>query len=206
MKKIVPLHILTLLVILSAGLLVSCMTPQKLPRDHFYRLSSSPAEQHPQPLFTGVVGVEEIRTDGILNERSILYIHTSNPLEIQRAQYHHWQEQPSSLIQKNMIAFLDTTKAVRQVVLYEPGVEVDQRISGHLLVFEREIGESTTSVNVVLELSLSSSGNRNSATRTYRQRVTCQDNSIEAAADSFGTALSQIYRRFMDDITSNRLK
>lgn len=197
---------MTLLVILSAGLLVSCMTPQKLPWDHFYRLSSPPAEQYPQPLFAGVMGVEEIRTDGILNERSILYIHTNNPLEIQRAQYHYWQEQPAGLIQKNMIAFFDTTKAVRRVVPYEPGVKVDQRISGHLLVFEREIGENQSSVNVVLKLSLSLNGNKNSVTQTYNQRVTCQDNSIEAAADSFGTALSRIYRRFMEDIALNRLK
>ncbi len=207
MKKTTPLQAFTLLAsVLSIMLLASCMTPHKLPRDHYYRLSSPNVKQYQQPLLTGVVGVEEIRTDGILNERSILFIHTSNPLEIQRAQYHHWQEQPSSLIQKNMVAFFDKSKAASQVVLYEPGIKVNTRVSGHLLVFEREIDENKSLVNVVLELSLSSNSNQNFPTQTYSQQLTCRDNSIEAAAESFGTALGQIYQQFMGDISSNRLK
>ena len=183
------------ILLLTAIWLVSCMSARQIPQDHYYRLPFPTVKSYAAPVFSGTVGVKKIRTDGILNDRSLLYIKTSHPLEIKRSNYHHWQEAPAVLLQKHLAAFMSASGAVEQIILYEPGMVVDTLISGHLLQFEREIGEKETSIYVVLELAVTTA--QKTLTHTYSQRITCDNTTIEAAADAFGTALVNIYRDFL---------
>ncbi len=192
--------LLTLSALLLTSILsVSCMSARQLPHDHYYRLPLPASLPYDAPVFPGIAGVKQIKTDGIMNDRSLLYVDTRHPLEIKRSSYNYWQEAPAVLLQKHLAAFLSRAGAAQQILLYEPGMQADTTFSGHLWRFEREIGEKKAAVYVVLELSVTSSP-INTFTRTYSRRITCRDFSIEAAVEALGTALVNIYGEFLKDM------
>ena len=185
-----------LLVMAAVGLsLVSCMSPKQLPEDRYYRLPLYQGDAAVNFVLVGTVGVARIETLGLLNERSILYSDQQSPLELMRYHYHHWQEAPATLIQKNLRAYLERGGSAHSAVLYEPGHRVDQLIVGRLLQFERQLTGGGAQVVVQLELGL-----EQQAGKTYQAEAVCRDKSMPATAEAFGRALEGIYRDFLDDI------
>ena len=187
--------IFLLMAVVGLGL-VSCMSPKQLPEDRYYRLPLYQGEHVANPVFAGTVGVARIETVGLLNERSILYSDQQNPLELKRYHYHHWQEAPATLIQKNLRAYLQQSGSVERVMLYEPGHRVDQVIVGRLLQFERQLSGGSAKVVVHLEVGLEQQPGK-----VYQAEVACSDKSMSATAKAFGQALEEIYRDFLADIT-----
>jgi ABC-type uncharacterized transport system auxiliary subunit len=175
--------------------LVSCMSPKQLPEDRYYRLPLYQGDHAANPVLAGTVGVARIQTLGLLNERSILYSDQQNPLEVMRYHYHHWQEAPATMIQKNLRVYLQQSGSVENAVLYEPGLMVDQVIVGRLLQFERQLTGGGAKVVVQLELGLEQQPGK-----IYQAEAACSDKSMSATAEAFGRALEGIYRDFLADI------
>lgn len=172
--------------------LTACMAPKMVPEDRYYRLPDQEAQTRNVPVVHGILGVERLKTVGLLNERAMIFV-GDNPLELTLARYHHWQEAPATLIQKNLTGYLARSKAADTVVLYEPGMKVDGLISGRLLRFERREKGATPQVAVSMELAF------NGKAKTYDAAVPCVDCSMPAAAQAFGKALRQIYEAFLAD-------
>lgn len=182
--------------------ILSCMTQQSLPQDHYYRLPDQPAEKVSRRLLNGTLGVGLFKTDGMLNDRSILTVDSEHPVEIYRSDYHLWQEVPGVLIQKNMTSYLQRVGAAGQIVLFEPGMDVDWLVSGRLLRFEVLEGKGGNEVRVHMEISVFQKENRDRLfLETYRVTVPCRDTSMVAAVEGLGESLQRIYNQFLADST-----
>ncbi|MCB2181824.1 MAG: membrane integrity-associated transporter subunit PqiC [Desulfobulbaceae bacterium] len=187
--------------------IVSCMTQQSLPQDHYYRLPDQPGEKRAHVLFKGVLGVGVFKADGMLNDRSILTVDPEHPVEIYRSDYHLWQEVPGVLIQKNMTSYLQRVGAAGQIVLFEPGMDVDRLVSGRLLRFEVLEGKGGNEVRVHMEISVFQKENRDRVfLETYRVTIPCRDTSMVAAVEGLGESLKQIYDRFLRDAGARKLQ
>ena len=187
--------------LLLSFFITSCMAPQKLPQDHYYRLPELTGAPLAEPVFQGLLGVTRMRTDGMLNERAMLYVEEQRPVEIHRSKYNYWQEVPSVLIQKDMVSYFDRIQAAGQVVSAGTGMGVDWRITGHLLRFEMVHGKDESRVRVDLELVAAKRGGQDQRIiKNYRMSKICADNSISAAAETFGLVLHEIYDQFLHDV------
>ncbi len=187
--------LLVALSVLVGLFLVSCVGPKVVPEDRYYRLPEPKASKAGPLLFSGTIGVARLKTAGLLNERSILYTEKSRPLELRRSHYHHWQEAPATLIQKNLFAYLKNVGVAEDVVFYDPGMRADQVVSGRLLTFERQQNGFTVQAAVGMELAVSGKG------KIYKAVAAAKNDSMAATAQAFGEALGMIYAEFLKDVS-----
>lgn len=193
-------HSLLLLCATLALLLVSCASQGPVPEDRFYRLPVPPAQQEAIPALAAVLGVGRLRSDGLRDERAILYLHSERPLELRRYHYHHWVDAPTRMLQEHMIAYLRQAHGAAEVLRYTPGMQVDKVVGGRLLRFERVLGAGAGTVVVEMELGLGDGRYPQQGLRVYRAEVEAGADSMHATVQAFGLALQQIYRQFLQQV------
>jgi ABC-type uncharacterized transport system auxiliary subunit len=112
--------------LMSVSLLSACgFSGGAMPADHFYRL--------PVPVQSSVTKAVEIRSvqaDGLYNERALLFVDTTRPLELQRYSYHFWALTPAKMLQHYLQVCLTSpqTTAVSETKQFTPVIEAFERV------------------------------------------------------------------------------
>lgn len=176
-----------------------CAGPSPVPGDHFYRLPEvTPSPLH-QPLLTGTLSVAPFGASGLYHERSIIYVEENQPLELKRYRYHLWNNTPGYLLQQHLADYLKSSGIAEQVVIFQPGVESEHKLSGNVSHFERVVGNGVDQVKVSLSFLLVSRGQ---LTRVHEYQVSfpVEGGGIHDSVEAFGAALQQIYDALIQDI------
>jgi len=179
-----------------------------VPQDTFYRLPDVTSDGGVViNSGLGVIAVSSLKSDALYRERAILYSENSSPLTIKRYHYHHWTTTPNHLIQENLIDFLRKQNVARQIVRYGQQNKVDAHISGYIKRFERITGGSGEFVIVELELQIEllASHKRKVLYRDYKIKREAANSSMQAAVESFGSALIDIYKQFLSDLRNEKI-
>lgn len=199
-----------LLAVLLAGL-AACASQGPVPEDRYYQLSPVAQEKgrltSAATLLPGRLGVGRLKTDGLRDERTLLYVQQGQPLQIRRYHYHHWVDAPTRMIQQHMLAYLRAAGAATEVVQYQPGIRVDYEVRGRLVRFERLLSDGHGKVLVELELELRHGARSGTAPLLYRAEIEPEDDTLYAAAVAYSAALQEIYAHFLADMrTENMVK
>jgi len=190
-----------LLVPVLIGLaLAGCMgSAPPVPRDHYYRLLvSGPATIRAEAPFPGVMQVEQLRADGLLGERPLLYSLSGAPHEVQQHDYHYWTDTPPRMLQDQMVAYLRRGRVAGAVVTPEMRIHADYRISGKVKRLEQLLGGGPNRVFVEIELSLIRlSDDRLVLVDNFTEQEPVADDDVDSAIVAINRATSRVFGRFL---------
>ena len=197
MRNFKPVY-LFLLIILSQ--LTGCMGGAPVPQDHYYRLANDNAKiTSTFKLTHQTIGVLPAVAHGLYLERSILYVDTNAPMELQQYHYHHWHDAPSRIIQEHIIDWLKQRAGNTTVVRLNRGEQTEIMLNSRIVHFERNLTRNGLEVLVELELSLDKKYNIIQK-KTYRYAIKLKGNTMHDTIDAFGKALTEIYTAFLNDL------
>lgn len=168
----------------------------ELPEDRFYRLPE-PTPVAAAPRFAGTLAVALPASDGLHNERAMLYAQHDRLLEIRRYHYFFWVQTPPRLVQEHLAEYLRRARVAEPVVLADGKVGSGLRLESRLIRFERIVGGTVPQVMVELELALRDGAD--ARRHRYRVLLPAQDGSVYASVEAFGQALEAIYARFLQE-------
>lgn len=158
------------LILLVAGfMLASCSLPGgNIPADHFYRLPVA----LPVTTATNVV-IQPVRAEGLYNERALLFVEQSRPLELQRYDYHFWAQTPAQLAQHYLQGCMPQIAANKQ-----PSLQLAVTITS----FERVVESGKAVALVKLRIN----------NREYIASVAANAMDMHATVEAFGAAMQQV--------------
>ena len=182
--------------------LAACSQPP-LPEDHFYRLGIVPPPPAVgAPILKGVVQVNRFIAAGVTAGRPIVYAEPDSPNEIKAYHYRFWNEPPAIMLQNDLVGFLRAGRAADRVVTPDFRIEPEYIVTGRIIRFE-QIRAERPKVVVELELGLMEAGSgRIVRLDIHRLEVAAADGTVAAAVAAMGTAVTQIYGRFLTDISN----
>ncbi len=195
MKKLFP-------VLVSAGLLSACIGGgQPAIKDVFYQLPAPQLSQQPGSPLIDCLVVRPLRSDGLRRERAMLFSEEAGDIAIQRFSYRFWSDNPTALIERYMVAYLQRSGLARRVLHEEAGLRGDYLLTGRLLNFEQiRIKGETTQVQVSLQLQLTADvPSEKSLIKTYPVRIMTEQESMLGITHTFATALDQVLDSFIRD-------
>ncbi len=178
----------------------ACASPSPVPQDNYYRLTVPPPEPGPVVL-EGVVEVERFTADRVIAGRPIVYSGRAAPHEVREYHYHFWVEPPAALLRNELVDYLRAAGAAEAVVTPEMRLRSDYVISGRVRRLERVVGDDP---GTLLELQLSVLRRGDEALlllETYRVESRDAPESVSAAVLSLNRALTEIFARFVDDLS-----
>lgn len=192
MKRI----ILPLLLALAAG----CAKAPPVPSDRFYRLPDPPAMAPAPPLSEGVILVRPFTSDGLHNERPILYGEGTDALTLQQYSYHYWVEAPPRLLQNQLVSFL-RAQAAAPMVLTDVGVDAELILSGRIIRLERHLADGGSRAAVALELRADRARDPQPVLlREYRAEVPLGEETVAATVAAVDRGLNDIFGEFSSDL------
>jgi ABC-type uncharacterized transport system auxiliary subunit len=151
------------------------------PADHFYRLPV------PAPVSVAVaVNIAPVRSDGIYNERSLLFVEKSHPLEINRYDYHFWSQTPSKLVQTYLQSCLINSDAVK---VSDKTPQVIQ-LTAVIESFERVIEKGKAEAVVKLRINQ----------RVYESRIMADSMDMHATVAAYGQAMQTVCAAIAHDL------
>lgn len=188
-----------LLLPLLAVLVSACARQPPVPADHFYRLPAPNVHALSRPLTKGVILVSPFQTDGLHNERAMIYTKDAHAITLRRYHYSYWLDAPPRLVQDYLVAYLRAAKAASLVVT-DSGVRSALTFSGRIVRLDQQLrGKSS---RALIELELRVDGSRSARPlllKDYRADVPASDGSMEALVLAFHKGLDQIFGRFLTD-------
>ncbi len=189
-----------LILLLMVGLLLTACfgSPASVPEDRFYTLKIATAKKVANKYQR--IAINKIYAYGIYNERALLYASAELPLQIKRYHYHHWVMPPTRLIQHTLKNYLSHSGITNDVVVDAISTNTDLRISGQLLGFNRIIQPTKDAVHVELEFEVDWPDGRHHVFQ-YTQTIITKKNTLHAAAEAYGVALSTIFKAFLADLS-----
>lgn len=193
-----------LYLVLSVSLLAACFGGgEVVPQDKYYHLADISGNVTKLGKPFGVIAVAPLQSDALHHERTILYSLQSAPLTVKTYYYHHWSNTPGQMIQEQLIAYLREAGFAHTVIRYGERARIDGQVGGYIQRFERIVGTGRPKVLVRLELSFDprSSAAQHVLTKVYSSEQVAADDSMEATAEAFSSALQTIYARFVADVT-----
>lgn len=180
-------------------LLNACGENPPIPVDHFYRLTLNPGTVTRQPLTDQTIFVGKFLSDGIYNERALLFSEDADNRELQQYHYYFWAISPPSLLRDYLIEYLRAADSAPAVVDdFSSGNGL--KISGKILGFEKIKRGEDSKVNVVLEIRLDKLGE--SAPRlvkTYKVLDTVNGVSMDETVSAFNRAVDRVFSDFVAD-------
>jgi len=190
---------------LLSFMLVACGSQPPVPEDRFYRLSDIQLKQtNTKPVsitLSKPVKLERIATEGLYQERAILYIDNNYPLELRRYHYHHWLNTPADMVGEHFLSYLRSVFPAGKVDRYKAELQVrNYHIGGKLLRFERIMNNGSPIASVTLELWLDTGDHQHIFTKEYSITEQAKDGSMHATALAFGKALEKTYESFIHDL------
>lgn len=163
--------------LVASLLLTACgFSGGTIPADHFYRLPAA------TPVNTArVVEVKSVRAEGIYNERALLFVEQSQPLEINRYNYHFWAQTPAALVQTYLQACLGNSGTTSQ-----PAVQIIPAIHA----FERVIDKGQAQAVIKLQIN----------NREYAATIAADSMDMHATVAAYGKAMQQICEAVARDL------
>lgn len=201
-----PLLLRSALLGLSAVLLSGCLGGGRpAPSDYFYQLGP-PTEalrdqsQESPPVDTIVV--RGLRSDGLRQERAMLYTREPQGLVVERLSYDFWADSPPELVKIYLVRSLRQTGLARLVTGDPIGRRPELEVGGRLLHFE-QLRLPGRPVAILVELELQVEDARNGRVlwlESYRDRSTLDDDRMALISAGFRDALDRILARFVADL------
>ncbi len=189
--------------VLAIGALVAltACAQDPVPQDQYYRLNSPGTSNVTGPKFNGVVEVERLIANGLIDSRPILFTASAKSAEVQSYHYHFWTEPPSIMLQNAVTAKLRQANAAKSIVTPNLRIEPDYILSGKILRFEQVTG-SANKVVISLELSLKNAKLEQLIhLDTYTLEQSSQNASVAAAVGAFSLGVDKILSAFMKDLS-----
>ena len=175
------------------------------PPDHFYQLGAPGASPPPvrpaRPLVDSVV-VRALRSDGLRQERAMLYSRDPQGLAMERLPYDYWADSPPELIKTYLVRALREAGIARMVTGDPVGRRPDLEIGGRLLHFE-QIRQPGSQVGVRVELELLVEDARDGRVvllEVFREHAAVAEERMGAVATAFRDALDRIIARFVAEL------
>ena len=168
----------TILLMFVVVLLSACsFSAGNIPADHFYRLPM------PTPVSTAIpLGIEPVRADGIYNERAMLFVESTRPLELHRYDYHFWSQAPAKLAQSYLTACLVNPTAVNAIP--------DKKLTPVIESFERVLESGKAHALIKLRINQ----------RVYEAKVTAEAMDMHATVVAYGQAMQIICEAIARDM------
>lgn len=180
-------------------LLVACGENPPIPVDHFYRLTLNPGAVTRQPLTDQTIFVGKFLSDGIYNERALLFSEDTDHRELQQYHYSFWSISPPSLLRDYLVDYLRAADSA-PVVVGDYSTGNGLKISGKIFGFERLNQGENSVVNVVLEFRLDKLGESAPLlVKTYKELEPVNGMSMDETVSAFNRALDRMFANFTAD-------
>jgi len=201
MSRYWPTSVLIVLAVMAGPLFSGCSTPPPIPQDQFYRLSTAAPRTSSAILLNGTLAVARFQSDGLHNERALLYARADQPLRLIQYHYHYWTDPPTRLLQDFMTGCVRQGGVATTVANGESVRNPDYRLSGTINRFESILGEKQTRVIVDVDLALyKSDGDAPLLIKNYRQEIFAGGNSVYATVDGYQKAMNGVCGELVNDI------
>jgi len=179
-----------LLIVLSQWML-ACSSLPPVPVNRYYHLPvpDTKSVSSDKALYKSIL-VRRPVVSGIYNERAILNVMATRPLELHRYHYHMWSQAPAMLVHDNVARFMRVSGVASTVSRQGSGSKADLIISSRILRFEQIKLATESHALVHMEFSIHSNGK--TLLREYEAKVKAASTDIHALVEAFGSALDQV--------------
>lgn len=124
-----------------------------VPVDRFYRLDPPPvATALPSPVIDGPLVVDIPESEGMTNERPILYANAAAPTEVRQYSYQYWVDAPTRLVQDRLMVALRQANVAPIVVTPEVRTRPAAELSSKLRTFEQRLSGTQAVALVEVEV------------------------------------------------------
>lgn len=186
-------------VLVSIFLLSACGENPPVPVDHFYRLTLNPGTVTSQPLTDQTIFVGKFLSDGIYNERALLFSEDADNRELQQYHYYFWSITPPSLLRDYLVDYLRAADSA-PVIVSDFSSGDGLKISGKILGFEKIKHSEDARVNVVLEIRLDKLGESvPRLVKTYQALEPVNGVSMDETVAAFNRAVDKVFADFIAD-------
>ncbi|RAU21706.1 ABC transporter [Paramagnetospirillum kuznetsovii] len=183
--------------------LAACAGPAA-PPDNYYRIEPAAAPRLAKPVLTGALEVDRLAADGALTERAIAFsAKDGGPLA--HYKYDYWSEPPALMIQDRLAAFLTKAGAADRVVTPDLRVLADWSLRGKVRRFEQLADRSMVSIEIQLSVVSARDGTL-VLLETYDAQTPTDSDTVTTVAAAMEKGVSDIFARFLADLTRARLK
>lgn len=180
--------------------LAACAGPAA-PPDVFWRIEPAAAERLAKPLLPGVLEVQRLTADGVLDERAITFAASNGALS--HYKYDLWSEPPGLMLQDRLARYLTQAGAADRVLTPELGVLADWTLRGKI----RRLEVLADSSKIAVEMELSVISARNGALvllDRYDAVRPAGSGGVEGMVAAMDKATSDIFARFLADLAKAR--
>lgn len=178
--------------------LAACALPAP-PPDMFYRIEPGPAaSRFAKPPLPGVLEVQRLTADGVLDERAItVAARDGGPLS--HYKYDLWSDPPAMMLQDRLARFLTTAGAADRVLSPELGVLADWTLRGKLHRLEHLADSSQVAVDIELSVVSAHDGTL-VLLEDYSALVPVGSGGIDGVVAAMERGVSQVFGRFLADL------
>ena len=178
--------------------LAACAGPAA-PPDVFWRIEPAAAERLAKPLLPGVLEVQRLTADGVLDERAITFAAREGGA-LSHYKYDLWSEPPGLMLQDRLSRYLTQAGTAERVLTPDLGVLADWTLRGKIR--RLEFLADTSKVVVEMELSVVSARNGTLLLLERYEAVRPAGSSgVEGMVTAMDKATSEIFARFLADLT-----
>ncbi|MGE4062407.1 MAG: ABC-type transport auxiliary lipoprotein family protein [Rhodospirillaceae bacterium] len=183
----------------AASALAACAADPP-PPETFYRLGApAPVQQLAGGPIRGIVDVPQVRTQGVVGGRAILY--RNAPDQVIAYNYHAWQEPTGVMMQRALLDALRAAQAFETVATPEMRLDRQYELMGDLLLLEHVLTGGGTAV-VEIEMALRRiSGNQQLLLKTYRAEEPA-GSTVASVIPAFTRAVDKITAALLADLAS----
>lgn len=181
------------------ALIAACSAPA-VPDQAYYRMPPVAAVAAASTRSALPIVVEPYRANGVYNDQAILYA-TRPDGGIKAYHYQLWDEAPSTLLQKRLIAELRARGAADLVAARLPAALPALRIGGQIEQFERVRGAEGWFVRVRMELHVERDAQSAPLLlQSYAAEVAADTDTIQSSVRAFARAIDQCHAAFWSDL------
>lgn len=189
------------LLIVFCGLIAGCQS-DPAPRETFYRLAPGFEQLVHDQQACGTLLVGRIGSRGFSGGRAIVFRDETDPLQVQRYNYHLWSEPPALMLQDAIVRSLRTADLAHYVITPAERANADWIVSGILLRMEHLPDALPAKVVIEAELGIVGADTRQTLfLERYIETESAISTTIDDAVQSFNTALQRMLVRFQTDAT-----
>lgn len=185
-----------------AFVVAACGTAPEVPQDQYFRLSVATPQKVAKPALPGVVSIERFSANGLAGGRPMVYTRTGDANRLSAYHYQFWIETPPTMLRDLLVSYLRSAGVAGQVVTPELRVEPGTIVRGRIQRFEQIVG-AKPGIAVELEVTVQDvAADRILHLRTYRVERPTRDDTVAAAVEAFGAALSEIFASLVQALTT----
>lgn len=182
--------------------LAACAT-QAPPPDMFYRIEpAAPATRFAKPPLPGVLEVQRLTAEGVLDERAITFVAKEGGA-LSHYKYDLWSETPGLMLQDRLSRFLAGAGVADRVLTPELGVLADWTLRGKLRRLEYIADGSKVAVGMELGV-VSAHDGALVLLENYSVLIPSGSGGIEGAVVAMERGVTQIFARFLTDLGQAR--